>query len=495
MGQLKKRKMSVKNIKDILAKQPFFVLICLSAIIHLLIIASTSSVKNLIPTPRELPESEQRETAIEIVLNENVDEEIPLVEEKALDIIEEFEKEEFEEEKEKKKRPMFVDTTETNTADEENNSDADKIGEKGSIARDKKEDSNDLDDGAFSDGEAEILALEKGAFSPENSASNVFVREVLDSEEEVPGEENHDAQESKEPVEEKQEMVEEVVEVGEAEEKELDLEETDETQDEGSKSKHVEPFKREKFVEEYEPEKLREFESEFERIIPEVLEEPNELNDEEEYEESDEEFEIAEKEIKENKSENDSDVESEIEEDTEGDRTDIASLPKREKERILKEIVELYEKEQNEQKTNSGSKPKKRVSMSVNGKSAFKAPAPIFKSKKSNSAMLGEASFNIRKHEYASYYKHIRDKISLFWLLFFGTDQSIKLRTSENRPIIVEFKVRPSGIITDVIIAEDAGNPFLASRTQVSVTNTKLDAFPPVIKEEFIDVRFNFYFF
>jgi len=286
-----------------------------------------------------------------------------------------------------------------------------------------------------------------------------------------------------------------VDEVEEVEEKELDLEETDETLDEGSKSKHVEPFKREKFVEEYEPEKLREFESEFERIIPEVLEEPNESNDEEEYEESDEELEIAEKEIKGNKSENDSDVESEIEEDTDGERTDIASLPKREKERILKEIVELYEKERNEQNTNSGSKPKKRVSMSVNGKSAFRAPAPIFKSKKSNSTMLGEASFNIRKHEYASYYKHIRDKISLFWLLFFGTDQSIKLRTSENRPIIVEFKVRPSGIITDVIIAEDAGNPFLASRTQVSVTNTKLDAFPPVIKEEFIDVRFNFYFF
>ena len=133
--------------------------------------------------------------------------------------------------------------------------------------------------------------------------------------------------------------------------------------------------------------------------------------------------------------------------------------------------------------------------MSVNGKSAYNIPAPSLNADLSNTSLFGKPSFNIRKHEYAKYYKHIRDKISLYWLLYFGTDQSIKFTTEDNRPVIVEFKIRPSGKITDVIISDDAGNPFLASRTQTTVINTQLDEFPPFIEEEFIDVKFNFFFF
>ena len=83
----------------------------------------------------------------------------------------------------------------------------------------------------------------------------------------------------------------------------------------------------------------------------------------------------------------------------------------------------------------------------------------------------------------------------MYWLLYFGTDQSIKFATEDNRPVIVEFKIKPSGKITNVIISDDAGNAFLASRTQMSVTNTQLDEFPSFIEEEFIDVKFNFFFF
>ena len=296
--------------------------------------------------------------------------------------------------------------------------------------------------------------LEKGAIARDNNADEVFVREVDDIEEDVTEEENAIPLEAKELADIKQDEVEENAipleakeladikqdEIVDEVENDSDYEGVGEILDEGSKSKHVEQFKREKFVEEKVSEKLREFESEFERIIPELIKEPN-VKDE--YEKSDEELELetAEKEINEINSDNE--FESDIDEDIETNETDIASLPKKEKEKILKEIVELYEKEINEQNGNVGRKPKKKVSMSVNGKSAFRASAPLFNSKKSNSAMLGDASFNIRKHEYASYYKHIRDKISLFWMLFFGTDQSIKLRTDENKPIIVEFKVRP----------------------------------------------------
>src|SRR3989304_2968858 len=69
-----------------------------------------------------------------------------------------------------------------------------------------------------------------------------------------------------------------------------------------------------------------------------------------------------------------------------------------------------------------GELKKPKVSFSVNAKTegAAKEPA-LFEDTISNAAIPGAPSFNVQKHEYASYFKHIRDRISLYWFLGYGT--------------------------------------------------------------------------
>ncbi len=120
---------------------------------------------------------------------------------------------------------------------------------------------------------------------------------------------------------------------------------------------------------------------------------------------------------------------------------------------------------------------------------------PFFQDNISNSSITGTESFNIKKHEYAPYYKHIKDKIRLYWLLQYGTDASINQATDDFKPVIVIFKALPSGKITDVKIADSAGNELLASKIQTSIQNTILDKFPEYIDEKHINVKFSYYFF
>src|SRR3989339_641787 len=144
-----------------------------------------------------------------------------------------------------------------------------------------------------------------------------------------------------------------------------------------------------------------------------------------------------------------------------------------------------------------GELKKPKVSFNVNAKQegANKDPA-LFEDTISNAAIPGAPSFNVQKHEYASYFKHIRDRISLYWFLGYGTRAEIKLETKDDKPIIIEFKVLPDGSIDDVKIADDAGNFQLASRLISSIEKAApLNPFPVDIKEPSIDVKFNFYFF
>ena len=119
-----------------------------------------------------------------------------------------------------------------------------------------------------------------------------------------------------------------------------------------------------------------------------------------------------------------------------------------------------------------GELKKPKVSFNVNAKAegANKDPA-LFEDTISNAAIPGAPSFNVQKHEYASYFKHIRDRISLYWFLGYGTRAEIKLETKNDKPIIIEFKVLPDGSIDDVKIADDAGNFQLASRLVSSIKN------------------------
>ena len=100
-------------------------------------------------------------------------------------------------------------------------------------------------------------------------------------------------------------------------------------------------------------------------------------------------------------------------------------------------------------------------------------------------------NYNTKKHEYAPYYKQIKVKIRLYWLLQYGTDTSVNQVTSEGKPVIVTFKVLPSGIIVNVEVVDTAGNNVLASKIKKSIQNTKLNKFPDYIHEKFINVRFS----
>ncbi|MHC4139203.1 MAG: hypothetical protein ACYSR1_05005 [Planctomycetota bacterium] len=181
-------------------------------------------------------------------------------------------------------------------------------------------------------------------------------------------------------------------------------------------------------------------------------------------------------------------VEDEIEKTTDPveEYTKTASIPKA----LMKEIVDgmgenVANKVQNKYKP---SEPQLNNVPAGDGD-------PFFKANISNASMTGAESFNVKKHEYAPYYKHIKDKIRLYWLLQYGTDASISQVTKGYKPIVVTFKVLPSGKIMNVAIADSAGNELLASKIRISIKNTILNKFPDYINEKYIDVKFSYFFF
>ena len=499
----------LEYIKTLINKQTFALFFSISIVVHLLLIISSSKIKDLILpyTKKPVPVS-SNETTIEFVFNENSNSQELVVEKKTLDIIDEIADEELE--SEKKKRQQFIDSSHLQT-DEESQMETDKIGEKASVARDNRANTGDINEESFSEGKSEIASLIKGSYSYEQKTDNVYVPEsipenikeerkkelkkedkVVEIEEVKEEDKVEEFEKVKEEIKKDKEVVlekeikeeldkEEETEISEnneiikeSDDREIDKNLTDKEDELNQEIEENEFDPKDKVVSviQYQNEELRDIESRFERIIP-FPEEQRELQNED---------------YKYNKPEaKKADVKKEKK------RKDY--LLKKKKEKIVREIFEVYEKDINSQKKDEKKGVKPKVSMGVNGKTAYNVPSPSYKADLSNASLVGEPSFNIKKHEYAEYYKHIREKISLYWLLYFGTDQSIKFETKQESPIIIEFKIRPSGRITDVQIAEDAGNPFLASRTQVSVTNTQLDKFPDFIEEEFIDVRFNFFFF
>jgi len=185
----------------------------------------------------------------------------------------------------------------------------------------------------------------------------------------------------------------------------------------------------------------------------------------------------------------DTDVaEEEIEKTTEPveEYTKTASIPKA----LMKEMVEGRRERVVNKMQNRYKSPESQVIKAQTGDDA-----PFFEDTISNAPMTGAESFNVKKHEYAPYYKHIKDKIRLYWLLQYGTDASINQVTKGYKPIVVTFKVLPSGKIMNVEITDSAGNELLASKIRVSIQNTTLNKFPDYINEKYIDVKFSYFFF
>ncbi len=107
----------------------------------------------------------------------------------------------------------------------------------------------------------------------------------------------------------------------------------------------------------------------------------------------------------------------------------------------------------------------------------------------------GELIVNIKRHEYADYYKHIRDRILSSWEARYSHDLH-KLLQKNYRATVV-FRVEPDGSIRGVRPGPDqTRNLELVTKLMQVIRNAgPLDKFPEKITEPYLPIRFDFYFF
>ncbi len=448
-------------------KTIFVYFLTISGIIHLIIIFSTSNLSHFLKPELNFDDSSSKKNNYVI----EVDLETGNQEEEHLES-EEFTKEEeveyAEEEMAKEKEQLFVDTSDTSdsSVDEETQTDTNKIGEKGSIAKDMYAGDNSINDKP---------RLESDVAAPGETSDNLATTVTQASGLPIEADYSEPVKEVADEV--AQELVEEettdsLPEVSDNEELPVndEVEVSDEMQDETV----VQDVK----TIEIEEKGLQALSDDVEQVV-----------DAEEIAPTTRESDIAILEaesLKNNEIESDI-IEEEIEEktDTVEEYTKTASIPKA----MLKEVAEGRE-ESIAKKTQNMLKASEAQPNNV----PIGDDAPYFEDKISNAPLTGTESFNVKKHEYAPYYKHIRDKIRLYWLLQYGTDQSINQVTKDYKPVVVTFKALPSGKIVNVVIVDSAGNELLASKIRISIRNTTLNTFPEYIDEEHIDVKFSYFF-
>jgi len=421
-------------------KTVFIYFLTISGIIHLIFVFSTSSLSHLLKPSFNFSDdvSKKRNYVIEIDLGPEKEKEESIQDEEELKEEAEADNEDFPEEK----RQLFVDTPE-NAIDEETQADTNKIGEKGSIARDMYAGEDNVNDKPRLESDVDFPGE-----VPEELASTAFQESGL------PVEASYG--ESSEMVpEETVDSLPEVPEVSDGEESPVDHE-----------TESFEKMQSEPVVQDVKEEDIDKIESAI--LESDVV--------------------IIETELSESMEDETAVVEEETEKITEPveEYTETASIPKT----MMKEIIEGS-------KESIANKVQNNITASEPQTNNIPAgnDAPFFQDNISNSSITGTESFNIKKHEYAPYYKHIKDKIRLYWLLQFGTDASINQETDDFKPVVVIFKALPSGKITDVKIVDSAGNELLASKVQSSIQNTPLDKFPEYIDEKYINVKFSYYFF
>ena len=430
-------------------KTVFIYFLTISGIIHLIFVFSTSSLSHLLKPSFSFSDnvSKKRNYVIEIDLGSEKEKEESIQDEEELKEEVESDKEDLPEEK----RQLFVDTPE-NAIDEEPQADTNKIGEKGSIARDMYTGEDNVNDKPRLESDVDFPGE-----VPEELASAAFQESGLPVDASY-GEISEVVSEELTPLIVEEETVDsfpQVPDVSDGEESPVD-----------SEIESFEKMQNEPVVQDIKAEDIDKIESA--ALESDVV--------------------ITETEPLENMEDEAAVMEEETEKITEPveEYTETASIPKT----MMKEIIEGS-------KESIANKVQNNITASEPQTNNIPAgnDAPFFQDKISNSAITGTESFNIKKHEYAPYYKHIKDKIRLYWLLQFGTDASINQETNDFKPVVVTFKALPSGKITDVKIIDSAGNELLASKVQSSIQNTPLDKFPEYIDEKYINVKFSYYFF
>jgi len=421
-------------------KTIFIYFLAISGILHLIFIFSTSNFSHLLKSELNFSDYGTKESNYVIEIDLEPDKQ----KEKNAE-----EKERIATEVQEEKRQLFVDTS-GRTVDEETQTETNKIGEKGSVARDMYSGENNINDKPRLESESDFPGEAPAEFASTAPQELGMPMDVSPSE---PVED-----EAEETVEEsvKEEVAVVLIEIDKSEE--LPVSEEVEKPDEIKEQAVVKDVKP---VESVEKIVSAEMGSDIVILTSESKESDGTAADV---------------------------VEKEVEKTTEPveEYTETASLSKA----LIKEVVEgrresVANKQQKKNKTSEY-----QVTNVPSGDDA-----PFFEDNISNAPLKGTESFNVKKHEYAPYYKHIKDKIRLYWLLQYGTDASINQVTEGYKPIVVTFKVFPSGEIKDVEITDTAGNELLASKIRVSIKNTTLNKFPDYVNENHIDVKFSYFFF
>lgn len=460
-------------------KSIFYYFLAISCILHLIFIFTSASFSQIFKTSLNfVDDSSSKDNYVVEVSFETIKEE-----DDEEDKSPELKKEEeiTQELKEEEKREVFVDTSEKVT-DETAQTDTEKIGEVGSIAKDMYEGEENMNNEPRLTGEGLVMDPEyRTALAPQQEEVQVepLINTLPLIEEKI-----ENSVPEKELSEETGEGV--TVETPEETEERRDVAEMDEN-DPIKNVENVEEKSVENATEEgvtADQNEVVKFETSLfdsDVVVPVTI--PVQENTKEERNPDEETAEIDGKEVNEEQEEQEV-----LEPLPDLEHTKLASIPKDIMDQIIKD-PQKGEKESIQENEVSPQEQLNAVPPSDN------VQAPFFEDDISNAPIQGSESFNIKKHEYAPYYKHIRDKIRLFWLVQYGTDASINLVTKDYKPVVVEFKVLPSGKIVQVVISNTAGNDLLASKVQASVQNTMLNKFPDYVNEKFINVRFNFYFF
>lgn len=446
----------------------FVYFLTISGIIHLIVIFSTSSLSHLLqPALNFNDKASKNNYVIEIDLEPGKQEEKRIENEDLQGKEEKVEEEKTEEELSEEKRQLFVDTPD-NAVDEETQTDTNKIGEKGSIARDMYSGEGSINDKP----RLESDTVFPGEV-PDELASTVLQESGLPIEAAYGEPAENVAEEVTQPIVE-EETVDSLPEKSDREGLTVnnEIESLDEMQDESI----VQDVKAED-VEATDSQALNSQDTgqleDIDKVIAITRESDVVIMETEPLESMEAETAVVEEKAEE--------IIEPVEE-----YTKTASIPKA----MMKDIIEGSKESIANKVQNSITIPEPQGNNIPAGNDA-----PFFEDNISNAPITGSESFNIKKHEYAPYYKHIKDKIRLYWLLQYGTDASINQVTNDYKPVIVTFKALPSGKIADVIIADSAGNELLASKIQKSIQNTVLDKFPEYIDEKYINVKFSYYFF
>ena len=414
----------------------------ISCLLHLILIFSSSSLSHFLTPEFNLSDyaSKKDNYVIEIELESGKEEE-----EKSIEDEEELkeEEEETEEDLPEEKRQLFVDTSDK-AIDEEPQADTERVGEKGSIARDMYAGEDNVNDEPRLESDADI---------PGDAPDVLASAELQESG--LPIEATY-GEPVEEAVEEAQPLVEEEIADSSSDVDESEMPPVNE---------EVEAFN----------------EPQDEPVVKDAGSQIEDIDKITTTLESD----VV---ILETDSVETDVVEESTDEITEPveEYTETASIPRT----MIKDIIEGSKESISSKVQKDFATPEPQPDNIPAGDSA-----PFFEDNISNAPIHGKESFNVKKHEYAPYYKHIRDKISWYWLLQYGTDASINLVTNDYKPVIVEFRVLPSGKIANVEITNSAGNQLLSSKVQKSIQNTILNKFPEYVNEKHINVRFNFYFF